>query len=169
MRTFHTVFFEECHRYLVIQWNCLPKFWEASFYSQNFWLRNNPDVQCKTTFLDDKDKLDKYSKPCTLLTFTISWSISPLQLSKYFFRSWSQYSKTRVSFFSLCRTSWSLFGMKKQLRTRHIYNAGKMLYITIEPTVVELYYIWKTIKLCQTMWRLNTNTCIRNTLEVYLI
>ncbi len=42
------------------------------------------------------------------LTLTISGSISPLQLSKYFFRSWSQYSNTSVSFLSLCNTSWSL-------------------------------------------------------------
>ena len=168
MRTFHTVFFEECHRYLVIQWNCLPKFWEASFYSQNFWLRNNPDVQCKTTFLDDKDKLDKYSKPCTLLTFTISWSISPLQLSKYFFRSWSQYSKTRVSFFSLCRTSWSLFGMKRQLRTWHISKQVKCFISGLNPCSRAFITFGKQSNYAK-QCGINTNTCIRNILEVYPI
>jgi hypothetical protein len=39
--------------------------------------------------------------------FTISGSISPFRLSKYFFRSWSQCSNTRVNFLSLCRTSYS--------------------------------------------------------------
>lgn len=37
---------------------------------------------------------------------TMSKSISPLRLSKYFLRSWSQCSKTRVNFLSLCRTSY---------------------------------------------------------------
>ena len=37
--------------------------------------------------------------------FTTSGSISPLRPSKYFLRSWSQCSNTRVSFLSLCRTS----------------------------------------------------------------
>lgn len=38
---------------------------------------------------------------------TTSGSISPLRLSKYFFKSWSQCSKTSVSFLSLCKTSYS--------------------------------------------------------------
>jgi len=37
--------------------------------------------------------------------FTTSGSISPFRLSKYFFRSWSQCSNTRVNFLSLCKTS----------------------------------------------------------------
>jgi len=41
-------------------------------------------------------------------TLTTSGSISPLQLSKYFFKSWSEYSNTSVSFFSLWTTSQSL-------------------------------------------------------------
>ena len=41
-------------------------------------------------------------------TLTMSASISPLQLSKYFLRSWSEYSKTSVNFFSLCTTSHNL-------------------------------------------------------------
>uniref|UniRef100_A0A0E9QKW4 Uncharacterized protein n=1 Tax=Anguilla anguilla TaxID=7936 RepID=A0A0E9QKW4_ANGAN len=40
--------------------------------------------------------------------FTVSGSKSPLQLSKYFFKSRSQYSNTNVNFLSLCRTSCSL-------------------------------------------------------------
>ena len=50
------------------------------------------------------------------LTLTVSWSISPLQLSKYFFRSWSQYSNTSVNFLSLCNTSCNL-ERKKSLYT----------------------------------------------------
>ena len=45
-----------------------------------------------------------------VLTLTVSGSISPLQVSKYFFRSWSQYSNTRVSLRSLCNTSCNLQG-----------------------------------------------------------
>ncbi len=37
--------------------------------------------------------------------WTFSLSISPLRLSKYFLRSWSQCSKTKVSFLSECNTS----------------------------------------------------------------
>lgn len=36
---------------------------------------------------------------------TTSRSISPFRLSKYFLRSWSQCSNTKVSFLSLCSTS----------------------------------------------------------------
>lgn len=39
---------------------------------------------------------------------TTSKSISPFKLSKYFFRSWSQCSKTKVNFLSLCNTSYNL-------------------------------------------------------------
>ena len=38
---------------------------------------------------------------------TTSGSISPLSESKYFLRSWSQCSKTKVNFLSEWRTSWS--------------------------------------------------------------
>lgn len=38
--------------------------------------------------------------------FTTSKSMSPFKLSKYFFKSWSQCSKTRVSFLSECSTSY---------------------------------------------------------------
>lgn len=39
---------------------------------------------------------------------TTSKSISPFRLSKYFFKSWSQCSKTNVNFLSLCNTSYNL-------------------------------------------------------------
>lgn len=54
-------------------------------------------------------KLPECTKqPKSRLTFTVFWSISPLQLSKYFFKSWSQYSKTIVRHDSLRITSNSL-------------------------------------------------------------
>ena len=40
--------------------------------------------------------------------FTTSGSMSPLRESKYFFRSWSQCSNTKVNFLSECRTSCNL-------------------------------------------------------------
>lgn len=46
-----------------------------------------------------------FMKNTHMKDFTMSGSISPLRLSKYFLRSWSQCSKTNVSFLSECSTS----------------------------------------------------------------
>ena len=56
------------------------------------------------------------------------------------------------------------------IRTWHIYNTGKTLYIWIETVWQSFYYNWKTNnKSCKIMWRLSTSTCIRYVLVVCAI
>ena len=56
------------------------------------------------------------------------------------------------------------------MRTCHIYNTGKTLYIGIKIVQKSVYYNWKiNNKACKIMRRLSTSTCIRYILVVCVI
>lgn len=56
MRTFHTVVLR-----VVIDILSSSEIVYRNFGKPHFTVKINPDVHCETTFLDDRDKLDKYS------------------------------------------------------------------------------------------------------------
>ncbi len=58
--------------------------------------------------------------------FTIVWSMPPSHTSKYFFKSWSRYSKTRVKYLAVCTTSYSLYIVQVHRITKWSGKIGKI-------------------------------------------
>lgn len=68
----------------------ISKFWGFKSLWRTLWLWQNASPRSN----------------CSIKLLQTAISISPLRLSKYFLRSWSQCSNTSVSFLSECKTSY---------------------------------------------------------------